>query len=170
MSTKNKQDNDRARRTLYVTGFNSKRTSKRLLEELFTQGAPIVDITMFDSHAYVLFQHEESVPYCLALFNEIELNGEKLRLNPRCKTNDAFCYLKYLNVVREKIRSEYMKIPPPDLPPKKQVAKQQKRTSINHQSNSRHTNTKRSNIQHKNTKQSRNRNKVKSKKKIKKSR
>lgn len=78
---------------------------------------------MFDSYAYVLFQHEESVPYCLALFNETEINGQKLRLNPRYKTECAYSYLKYLHTVRDKMRSEYMKIPPPDLPPKRHMSK-----------------------------------------------
>lgn len=116
---KNIPDSERARKTLYVTGFNPKHTSKQLLEELFTQGGPVRDITLFDTHAYVLFEHEESVPYCLALLNEVELHGNKLRLNPRVKSANAFCYLKYLSTVRKKLMAEYRKVPPPDLPPKK---------------------------------------------------
>lgn len=108
----------RAKNTLYVTGFDPKLTKKHVLEELFTQGGPVKEVTMLDTHAYVLFQHEESVPYCLALFNEIELHGQKLRLNPRFRTSETYCYMKYLIAVRKKLMSEYMKIPAPDLPPK----------------------------------------------------
>lgn len=115
---RNIPSDDRARKTLYVTGFNPKLTTKHLLKELFMQGGPVRDVTLFDTHAYVLFEDEESVPYCLALFNEIEVHGQKLRLNPRSKTKDAFCYLKYLTTVRKKLMDEYMKIPPPELPPK----------------------------------------------------
>lgn len=109
---------DRARRTLYVTGFDSKRASKDLLKELFTQGGPVVDITMFDTHAYVLFQHQESVPYCLALFNNIELHDKKLRLSPKFKTKDTYSYLEYLAKVRDELRDQYMRQTPPQLPPK----------------------------------------------------
>lgn len=126
-------DKDRARKTLYVTGFDPKYITKHLLEELFTQGGPVRDITLFDTHAYVLFQHEESVPYCLALFNEVELHGHKLRLNPRIKSGDAFQYLRYLSTVRKRLMAEYRKIPPPDLPPKKMPAQKQQLTSPKYQ-------------------------------------
>lgn len=113
------RDEDRARRTLYVTGFNSKKITKPLLKDLFTQGGPVVDITLFETHAYILFQDEESVPYCLALFNEVELHGEKLRLNPRFRTKDTYCYINYLAKVRSRLRDEYLMKTPPELPPKK---------------------------------------------------
>lgn len=122
MATRNKNgaaNDERARKTLYVTGFNSKHTTKHLLKELFTQGGPVADVTMFDTHAYVLFQHEESVPYCLALFNEVELFGDKLRLNPRHRSKDTFNYMKYLTQVRDKLRDEYLQRAPPNLPAKK---------------------------------------------------
>jgi len=119
----NHGDADRASRTLYVTGFTLSSNTKRLLEELFSQGGPIVNATVFQTHAYILFQDEVSVPYCLALFNEVELNGQKLRLSPRCKTKNTYCYLKYLMKVREKLKDQYMKITPPNLPPKKQLKK-----------------------------------------------
>lgn len=125
----------RARRTLYVTGFNPKTTSKRLLAELFTQGAPVSDVTLIDSHAYVLFQHEESVPYCLALFDGVELHGEKLRISPRVKRKDAFSYLKYLMTVRQTLRDAYLKIPPPNLPPKQMPIKKSPQKSQQHQTN-----------------------------------
>lgn len=114
----NAVNDDRAKKTLYVTGFNSKNTTKQLLKELFTQGGPVADITMFDTHAYVRFQHQESVPYCLALFNEVELFGDKLRLNPRHKSDNTFSYMKYLAQVRDKLRDEYMSKEPPKLPAK----------------------------------------------------
>lgn len=112
------ENNDRAKRTLYVTGFNPKLMKKHLLEELFTQGGPVRDVTLFDTHAYILFQHVESVPYCLALFNEVELHGEKLRISPRRKTKDAFCHINYLMTVRKTLMNEFMKIPPLNLPPR----------------------------------------------------
>lgn len=92
---------------------------KHLLKELFSQGGPVTDITLFDTHAYVLFQHEESVPYCLALFNEVELFGEKLRLNPRSRSENNFCYMKYLSEVRARLRDEYAQMKPPNLPAKR---------------------------------------------------
>lgn len=110
------KDEDRSRKTLYVTGFDRKRTTKDLLKELFMQGGPVVDITMFDTHAYVLFQHEESVPYCLALFNDIELHGSRLRISPRFKTKSTFAYLDYLIQVRRELRDRNMRQTPPDLP------------------------------------------------------
>jgi hypothetical protein len=122
MAKQNKQhaaNDDRAKKTLYVTGFKSKRVTKKLLKELFTQGGPVADIAMFDDHAFVRFQHAESVPYCLALFNEVELFGDKLRLNPKYKSRDTFSYMRYLTQVREKLRDEYMNKEPPDLPAKR---------------------------------------------------
>lgn len=112
------RDGDRARKTLYVTGYDRKRTTKDLLRELFTQGGPVVDITMFDTHAYVLFQHEESVPYCLALFNDVEMFGSKLRMSPRFKTENTFAYVDYLSQVKCELRDRNMRQTPPDLPPK----------------------------------------------------
>lgn len=84
-----------ARRTIYVTGFNHKQQTynQRLLKELFIQGAPVADVKMDDSHARVLLHHEESVPYCLALFDGVELHGEKLELSYRaCPTNQVQNY------------------------------------------------------------------------------
>lgn len=111
-------DTDRARKTIYITGFNPRLINKRILEEIFIQGGPIKDVTLFETHAYILFEHEESVPYCLALFNDIELHGQKLRLSPRFKTKETFSYLSYLKMVRDKLMSEYIKLPPPNLPPR----------------------------------------------------
>lgn len=122
-------DNSVARRTLYVTSFNSKTITKNLLKELFCQGGPVVDITLFDTHAYVLFEDEESVPYCLALFNEIELYGHKLRISPRIRTKDALSSLRYLKLVRDKLRNEFSKIPPPKLPAKKMPIKKSRKSS-----------------------------------------
>lgn len=111
---------DRARKTLYVTGFNPKLMKRHLLKELFTQGGPVTDVTLFETHAYVLFQHFESVPYCLALFQDVEIFGDKLRLKPRCHTaGNPYTYLDYLTEVRGKLRDEYSKSKPPSLPAKK---------------------------------------------------
>lgn len=134
-------DKDRAKKTLYVTGFNSKLTTKHLLEELFTQGGPIRDVTLFETHAYILFHHEESVPYCLALFNEIELHGHKLRISPKVKGKDVYCYMKYLMAVRKKLMSEYMKIPPPDLPQKKIAEKSPRKVNQHPKNQSRSRNS-----------------------------
>lgn len=139
-----KRDIDRAKRTLYVTGFDSKCMTKRLLEELFSQGGPVSEIILFETHAFVQFQHEESVPYCLALFNEIELHGQKLRISPRHKSKSAFCYLKYLMAVREKLMTENRKIPAPDLPPRQTLVKQSSKKTTNSMKKQRHSkNTKR---------------------------
>lgn len=134
MAPKKQPIDDRARKTLYVTGFNSK-VKKHLLKELFSQGGPVTDITMFDTHAYVLFQHEESVPYCLALFNEVELFGEKLKLNPRYRSEETLGYMRYLSEVRNRLRDEYAQIKPPILPPKKYPCDKQIRDKRHRKSN-----------------------------------
>lgn len=113
------QDTSRAKKTLYVTGFDPRRATKELLEELFMQGGPVTDVKLFDSHAYVQFQDPESVSYSLALFSEIELHGQKLRINAKQKSRESLSHLKYLQQVREILREQYKKIPPPKLPPKK---------------------------------------------------
>lgn len=123
------RDDDRARKTIYLTGYNPKLTNKHHLKELFTQGGPVVDITMFDTHAYILFQDEISVPYCLALFNEVELHGEKLRLNPRSKTKDTYCFMNYLAKVRLRLKDDYAKVSPPKLPAKDYPEKQKQARS-----------------------------------------
>lgn len=101
-----------------MSGYNPKLTTKHMLEELFTQGAPVANITMFDTHAYVLLHDEVSVPYCLALFRDIELHGEKLRISPRIKGKPMYIYINQLENIRKKLMDAYRKIPPPDLPPK----------------------------------------------------
>jgi len=108
----------RGRNTIYVTGFNPRLTTKTLLTELFSQGGPVADVTLFSTHAYVLFQDEESVAYCLALFNGIELHGRRLNLSPRAQDKDTYKFLDYLTRVRNKIRDDYMKIDPPQMPAK----------------------------------------------------
>lgn len=136
-------DNDVARRTLYVQGFNPRTITKNLMNELFSQGGPIVNITLFETHAYILFEDEQSVAYCLALFNEIELHGRMLRISPRVKSKSAYDYLKYLKNVRDKLRTEFANIKPPNLPPKKMPLKQNKtpqvpkETKINHRTGDR---------------------------------
>lgn len=126
-------DSDRAKRTLYVTGFNSKLIKKRLLKELFSQGGPVMDVTLFETHAYVLFQHVESVPYCLALFNDIEMFGDKLRLKPRSFSDgNPYTHLDYLAEVRVKLREEYSKIEPPKLPAKQYPVEQRNYRSRRH--------------------------------------
>lgn len=113
-------DDDRAKKTLYVTGFNSKLIKRHLLKELFCQGGPVVDVTLFETHAYILFQHAESVPYCLALFHDIEIFGDKLKLKPRCHTSgNPYTYLDYLTSVRNTLREDYARVEPPSLPAKK---------------------------------------------------
>lgn len=119
---RNQPDDDRAKRTLYVTGFNPKLTTERLLHEIFIQGGPVVSIKLFETHAYVHFEHEESVPYCLALFNDLELHGNVLRVSPRFKTKDTYSYADFLSKVRSTLMNEYRKIPPPNLPPRSSVS------------------------------------------------
>lgn len=112
------QDVTRAMKTLYVSGFDQRLMTKELLEELFVQGGPVTDVKLLDNHAYVQFEDMESVSYCLALFNDIEIHGRKLRVNAKKKSKYTSHHLKYLSKVRETLRDQYAKVPPPKLPPK----------------------------------------------------
>lgn len=107
---------------LRVSGFNSKLVKMPLLYELFTQGGPVKKVVMMvrgpEPHAIVHFHHEESVPYCLALFNGLQMHGELLRLNPLRYNKNTNSYLNYMNEVRRKLRDEFASITPPELPPK----------------------------------------------------
>lgn len=76
------------------------------------------DVTLFDTHAYILLKDEESVPYCLALFSDIELHGRRLCINPKIRSKDVFTLRKHLVQVRDILKEQYRKIKPPNLPPK----------------------------------------------------
>lgn len=107
--------------SLKISGYNSKLTTSTLLYELFCQGGPIKSIILCkrpDEHAIIRFQHDESVPYCLALFEGVELHGRLLRMNPLKYNKNTYMYTNYLREVRHKFRDEYAKIDPPALPPK----------------------------------------------------
>lgn len=107
--------------SLRISGFDPKLTTSNLLYELFCQGGPIKSISLKykpEPNAFVRFQHDESVPYCLALFDGIELHGRLLRLNPLRYNKNTHSYLDYLKDVRRRLRDEYAKIEPPKLPPK----------------------------------------------------
>lgn len=122
MGSRAEQDATRAKKTLYVTGFDPRKTTKDLLEELFMQGGPVTDVKLFDTHAYVQFQDQDSVSYSLALFNDIELHGRKIRISPKSKSRESLSHLKYLMQVREILREQYSKMSPPKLPPKQMPA------------------------------------------------
>lgn len=107
--------------SLRISGYNPKLTTNTLLYELFCQGGPIKSISFCkrpDDHAIIRFQHDESVPYCLALFEGIELHGRLLRMNPLRYNKNTNLYLDYLKEVRHKFRDEYAQITPPALPAK----------------------------------------------------
>lgn len=107
--------------SLRISGYNPKLTTSTLLYELFCQGGPIKSISLCkrpDDHAIVRFHHDESVPYCLALFEGIQLHGRLLRMNPLRYNKSTHLYTDYLREVRHKFRDEYAKITPPPLPPK----------------------------------------------------
>lgn len=112
------------KKTLYVRGFNPKTITKPLIEELFIQAGPIHFINLFKTHAKIVFEHEETVPYSIALLNGIELNGDILRLSPQMSDKNSYCYHKYLMEVRNKLMKEYRKMEPPNLPPKKYPTRQ----------------------------------------------
>lgn len=108
--------------------------TRPLLWELFSQGGPVADVTLFETHAYVLFEHEESVPYCLALLSDIEVHGSILKLSPRARTKDTYVYVDYLSKVRMQLRSSWEQISHEkelELKPKKH-AKQQTKQHTKH--------------------------------------
>lgn len=125
---------------LRVSGFNPKLVNTTLIHELFTQGGPVTNISLVkkpEYHAIVRFQHEESVPYCLALFDGIELFGDPIRLNPLRYNKDTNSFLKYLKNVRSILRDQFATLPPPNLPPKIYPPNVQNRQIFENNNNSR---------------------------------
>lgn len=96
------------------------------------QGGPVTDVKLFETHAYVQFQDQDSVPYSLALFNDIELHGRKLRISAKHKSKSSLSYLKYLMQVREILRDQYRKMEPPKLPPKRMPEQKQSPSHHHH--------------------------------------
>jgi len=82
-------------RTLRVSNYGRQVTSA-ILKELFSQGGPVRKIVFKDSFSFIEFDDEESVGYCLALFDGIELFGDRIQLSPKINKPEAFNYLQTL--------------------------------------------------------------------------
>lgn len=108
-----------ADKILYVSGYNIKKTTQHMLEELFIQAGPIRSVIMYETRAQVCFQDAESIPYCLALFQGLELHGNRLKFQVKYYRKDTNKLIHDLADVRNSFRQYNLKIPPPDLPPKK---------------------------------------------------
>jgi len=77
-------------RTLVVRGL-AQGITKDLLKELFMQGGPVRNVVMpQNSFAFVEFDDAESVGYCLALFNGVEINGKPLECKPKLEYNEEY--------------------------------------------------------------------------------
>lgn len=113
-------DIQRAKRTLVVEGFHPKRTTSNLLWELFVQGGPIEAVIVRHDHAFVRFQDEISVAFCLALFSDLELFGTPIRIRPKyCKDQKVWRYKKTLSQIHEHLSDTFRDLPPPYLFEKK---------------------------------------------------
>ena len=74
-------------RTLWVGGIHEK-VDDEILYELFLNAGPLEKVTIpkdretkkQKSFAFVIFQHEMSVQYAYDLLNNVELFGQRLRL------------------------------------------------------------------------------------------
>ena len=69
-------------RTLKVTNYG-RSVTEPILRELFSQGGPVRKIVFKEQFSYVEFEDAESVAYCLALFDGVELFGDRLVLAPK---------------------------------------------------------------------------------------
>ncbi|KAI1287291.1 RNA-binding protein 7 [Halotydeus destructor] len=78
-------------RTLRVTQF-SRKVTKDLLYELFIQVGPVRNVVFKPDHAFVEFEHEDSVGYALAMMDGVQLFGESMYLEPKISSQDAFKY------------------------------------------------------------------------------
>uniref|UniRef100_H3AIN1 Splicing regulator RBM11 n=1 Tax=Latimeria chalumnae TaxID=7897 RepID=H3AIN1_LATCH len=83
----NKQDE--ANRTVFVGNLHCN-VKEEILYELFLQAGPLTKVTIAKdkdgkpkSFGFVCFKHVESVPYAIALLNEIRLYGRPIKLQYR---------------------------------------------------------------------------------------
>ncbi|XP_006007960.1 splicing regulator RBM11 [Latimeria chalumnae] len=87
----NKQDE--ANRTVFVGNLHCN-VKEEILYELFLQAGPLTKVTIAKdkdgkpkSFGFVCFKHVESVPYAIALLNEIRLYGRPIKLQYRSGSN-----------------------------------------------------------------------------------
>jgi len=92
--TSSSRPNDDSERTLYIGNLHENVTDD-LLYELFLQAGPLqgpvktVKVEGKSPFAFVLYQHEESVPYAIALLNGIRLFDKALQVKARSGTQQA---------------------------------------------------------------------------------
>lgn len=80
-------------RTLVIKNFDPEKTTHDLIKELCIQGGPVKNVVVRPDHAFVEFEHKESVGYAKALFDGVVLFGRKLVMEPKLK-NDPY-YFEY---------------------------------------------------------------------------
>jgi len=93
-------------RTLYCGNLSDKVTED-LLYELFLQAGPLENVTIPKdkdgrqrNFAFITFKHTVSVPYSIALMNEISLYGRPLRLDARSVSDEPNPYIQRLEEYR----------------------------------------------------------------------
>jgi len=86
---------DLQERTLRVSNYGRK-VNESLLRELFSQGGPVRKIVFKEQFSFVEFDDADSVAYCLALFDGVELFGDRLQLSPKINHQKVFDYLNTL--------------------------------------------------------------------------
>jgi RNA recognition motif-containing protein len=84
-------------RTLVVRNFDPDKTTDKLLKELCLQAGPLRKVVMRPDHAFVEFDHIESVGYAKALLDGVILFGKPLSFEPKIKISEHFKYTKALN-------------------------------------------------------------------------
>jgi len=86
---------DLQERTLVVQNYGSN-VNKEIITELFTQGAPVRKVHFKPSFSYIEFEDSESVAYCLALFDGVELFGRPLQFFAKLPNERTNFYLTLL--------------------------------------------------------------------------
>lgn len=83
-------------RTLVVRNFDPDQTTEKLLRELCLQAGPLRKVVMRPDHAFIEFDHIESVGYAKALLDGVFLFGKPLSMEPKIRLTEHFKYMNAL--------------------------------------------------------------------------
>jgi len=99
------RSSEQMERTVYVANLDS-RVTDEILYELMVQAGPLdyVSRPKERPYAFVVFEHEESVPYAIALFRGVRLFDRALDMRPRDGTEQARKINAYMEEVQQSRR------------------------------------------------------------------